>query len=47
MPNEKSITIRLPSNELKTLKNYCEQTGRSQTEILREFIRSLNSQVNQ
>jgi len=37
----KTITIRLPVVEKEKLDRYCEKTGRNQTDILREFIRSL------
>lgn len=36
-----TITIRLPESEKKKLKDYCEETGRQQTEVLRELIRAL------
>jgi predicted DNA-binding protein len=35
------ITIRVVSDEKEILKQYCEQTGRQQSDVLREFIRSL------
>jgi predicted DNA-binding protein len=35
------ITIRVVSEEKEILKQYCEQTGRQQSDVLREFIRSL------
>ena len=37
----KVLTFRLPKVEKDKLDQYCEQTGRSQTDVLREFIRSL------
>jgi Ribbon-helix-helix protein, copG family len=37
----KHLAIRLPDSELETLKAYCLQENRSQTEVLRAFIRSL------
>lgn len=39
----KTITIRLPEMEKEKLDKYCEKVGRSQTDVLREFIRSLPS----
>lgn len=43
-PKLKPLTIRLPEEELKLLKNYCSQKSRTQTDVLREFIRNLNKQ---
>jgi predicted CopG family antitoxin len=37
----KTLTIRLPEKELELLKTYCDQENRSQTDVIREFIRSL------
>jgi ribosomal protein S10 len=37
----KRITINLASNEAKNLEKYCEQTGRSATDVIRELIRAL------
>jgi predicted DNA-binding protein len=39
-PSE-SLTIRLTEEEKEILKNYCNQTARQQSEVIREFIRSL------
>jgi hypothetical protein len=39
--NQKSLNIRLPENEFAALARYAAQTGRTKTEIMREFIRSL------
>ncbi|TAF22155.1 MAG: ribbon-helix-helix protein, CopG family [Nostocales cyanobacterium] len=40
------ITFRLPLSEKKKLEKYCLTSGRSQTDVLREFIRSLNEDNN-
>ena len=42
---QKQINIRVPAHELKILDSYAKQTQRTKTEILREFIRSLNPQI--
>ncbi|NDJ24518.1 ribbon-helix-helix protein, CopG family [Nostoc sp. B(2019)] len=39
------IDIRLPEQELEILKTYCEQENRTQTEVVREFIRSLKKKI--
>jgi predicted DNA-binding protein len=39
------IDIRLPEQELEILKTYCEQQDRTQTEVIREFIRSLRKKI--
>jgi ribosomal protein S10 len=37
----KRITVNLTSNEVMKLENYCENTGRAATDVIRELIRSL------
>ncbi|MBW4488943.1 MAG: ribbon-helix-helix protein, CopG family [Trichocoleus desertorum ATA4-8-CV12] len=37
----KTLNIRLPEQELELLKTYCDQEDRSQTDVIREFIRGL------
>ncbi|NWF58221.1 MAG: ribbon-helix-helix protein, CopG family [Fischerella sp.] len=39
------IDIRLPEQELEILKAYCEQEDRTQTEVIREFIRNLKKKI--
>ncbi len=39
------IDIRLPEQELEILKAYCEQESRTQTQVIREFIRSLKKKI--
>ncbi|HEY9821491.1 MAG TPA: ribbon-helix-helix protein, CopG family [Candidatus Sericytochromatia bacterium] len=41
----KAITFRLPEQELEILQTYCEQEGRNQTDVLREYIRSLKKRT--
>jgi Arc/MetJ-type ribon-helix-helix transcriptional regulator len=41
----KAITFRLPEQELEILQTYCEQEGRNQTDVLREYIRSLKKKI--
>lgn len=40
-----SITIRLPDEEIELLKEYCEQTGRTQSDVLRGLIRGLEKRI--
>lgn len=42
----KPLTIRLPIKELEILKRYCEGRSRTQTDVLREFIRSLEKEID-
>ncbi len=42
---QKQLNIRVPAHELKILDSYAKQTKRTKTEILREFIRSLNKKL--
>jgi NRPS condensation-like uncharacterized protein len=41
----KTFNIRIPEPELNTLKAYCEQENRTQTDVIREFIRSLKKKI--
>jgi hypothetical protein len=41
----KHLTINVPEQELAILKAYCEQEGRNQTDVLREYIRSLKRKI--
>ncbi|BAZ71295.1 hypothetical protein NIES4106_60920 (plasmid) [Fischerella sp. NIES-4106] len=41
----KRITVNLTSSEAKTLEEYSDQTGRSQTDIIRELILQLPEKV--
>jgi predicted DNA-binding protein len=42
---KKMIGIRISAKEKKILDAYSEQEERSQTEIIREFIRSLEAKI--
>lgn len=42
---QKQLNIRVPAHELKILDSYAKETKRTKTEILREFIRSLNKKT--
>jgi hypothetical protein len=37
----KRITVNLASNEANKLEQYCDQTGRAATDVIRELIRAL------
>ncbi len=37
----KRIAVNLTSNEAEKLEKYCEQTGRTATDVIRELIRGL------
>ncbi|GAA6615416.1 hypothetical protein NUACC26_012090 [Scytonema sp. NUACC26] len=39
------ITFRVIPEEKEILKQYCEQTGRQQSDVMREFIRSLKKKL--
>lgn len=45
--NEKTFNIRLPESEFRLLARYAAQTGRTKTEIVREFIRSLEAMARE
>ena len=43
MANKKErLNVRIPESEMNILRTYCNRTGRSQSDVIREFIRSLN-----
>ncbi len=39
------LNLRIEDLEMKILEKYAKKTGRTKTDILREFIRSLKSYV--
>ena len=45
MPQNPSITILLPDHEKHILEDYCHKTGRTQSDIVRSFIRSLADEL--
>jgi predicted DNA-binding protein len=42
----KQLNIKIPEQELKILEAFSEKTSRTKTDILREFIRSLNEAIS-
>ncbi|MBW4449278.1 MAG: ribbon-helix-helix protein, CopG family [Spirirestis rafaelensis WJT71-NPBG6] len=40
---KKSVFFRLTDEEFTNLESYCEETGRSKSDVLRELIRSLKT----
>jgi len=40
------ISFRVTTEERLMLQNYCEQTGRGQSDVLREFVRSLEKKTS-
>ncbi|MFQ4144084.1 hypothetical protein [Chlorogloeopsis sp. ULAP02] len=43
MKNKREITIRVSEQEFAILESHCQAVGRTKTDILREFIRSLGA----
>jgi predicted DNA-binding protein len=41
MDKKQMLNVRVPESEMKILKDYCDRTTRTQTEVIRELIRSL------
>lgn len=39
----KRLTINLATNEMEKLEEYCQTTGRPATDVIRELIRSLET----
>ena len=44
--SQKQLCIRIPDQELKVLDRYARKTRRTKTDIIREFIRSLQVDSN-
>ena len=44
---QKVVTIRVPENEFRLLARYAAETGRTKTDLLREFIRSLEGMARE
>jgi predicted DNA-binding protein len=40
-----NLNIRISEKEKSILLEYCEQTSRQQSEVIREFIRSLEKKI--
>jgi len=40
------INFRVTLEEKEILQNYCEQTGRTQSDVLKEFVRSLEKKAS-
>jgi hypothetical protein len=43
--SKKMLTIRAPDNELEILARYARRHGRTQTDVVREFLRSLDQKL--
>ena len=41
----KQIDVNLGTQELEKLENYCQETGRSGNDVIRELIRTLPASV--
>lgn len=39
------LSLRLEESELEILRTYVKETGRTQSDVLREFIRSLKNRL--
>lgn len=40
------LNVRLPVAEMEALRGYCEETQRTPSDVIREFIRSLSAAVS-
>jgi hypothetical protein len=41
----KRLNINLPPSEMEILKAYCQQVKRNKTDLIREYIRSLEKKI--
>lgn len=39
------LNVKVPTLEMEILRQYCEETHRTQSDVIREFIRSLKTAV--
>jgi hypothetical protein len=40
------LNIRIEESEIELLKQYCQQSGRTQTDVVRELIRGLKRKIS-
>ena len=45
--NPEHLNVRLPRAEMELLRRYCQERQRSQSDVIREFIRSLQPLVTE
>lgn len=45
--SELTVNFRVTAEEKRILLEYCEATSRSQTEVFREFVRSLDKKLSE
>jgi hypothetical protein len=43
--NKHMLTFRVTEQEKKILNTYCDLTGRTQVDVFREFVRSLENKL--
>jgi predicted DNA-binding protein len=41
--SEKQLSIRIPEHEMKILEQYAKKAKRTKTDVIREFIRTLEA----
>ena len=39
------LNVRVPTSEMEILRQFCEESHRTQSDVIREFIRSLKAEV--
>jgi hypothetical protein len=42
---EKPLTVKVTVQEMENLKHYCELEGRTQTDVIRAYLRSLRRKL--
>ncbi|MDR9893160.1 hypothetical protein G7B40_032075 [Aetokthonos hydrillicola Thurmond2011] len=45
MSNKLMLTFRVTQQEKKILNTYCDLTGRTQVDVFREFVRTLENKI--
>jgi predicted DNA-binding protein len=40
-----NVNIRLPESEKEIIKQYCKENDRTETDLIREFIRGLEAKL--
>jgi hypothetical protein len=40
------LNVRIEESEMEILKQYCQQSGRTQTDVVRELVRGLRRKLS-
>jgi len=43
----RTVTFKMPSNEIELVERYCVQENRTKTDVMRELVRTLRDKVKE